>query len=235
MVPEQQLELTELEQPSTVQRVYVWQLPVRIWHWVDAAAIVVLAVSGWFVARPPPSVPGEASGWFVFGGIRFAHFAAGYVFGVGLLMRGAWALLGNRHAREIFLPPLHRRAWWRGVWDGLRWYAFLDDHPRHYVGHNPQAQLVLFAFFTIPAGLMALSGFALYAEGKGAGSWPDVLFGWLAPLVGGSQMLHSLHHLGMWGLLTFVFVHVYAVIRDDIMSRQSQLSSIVSGYRTFRG
>jgi Ni/Fe-hydrogenase 1 B-type cytochrome subunit len=232
---EQELIEVEAAHPTTVRRVYVWQLPVRVWHWVDAAAIVALAVTGWFVASPPPSVPGEASGSFVFGTIRLVHFAAGYVFGVGLLMRIAWAIVGNEHARQIFVPPLHSPAWWRGVWDGLRWYAFVEKSPRHYVAHNPQAQFVLFVFFTIPALLMGVSGFALYAEGKGAGSWQDAVFGWLVPLVGGSQMLHTLHHLGMWGLLTFAGIHVYAVIRDDIMSRQSQLSSIVSGYRTFRG
>jgi Ni/Fe-hydrogenase 1 B-type cytochrome subunit len=219
--------------PRSVQRVYVWEAPVRLWHWVDAACVAVLAVTGYLVGSPPPSVPGEASASFLFGYVRFAHFAAGYVFAIGLAVRFYWAFAGNAHARQIFFPPLHSATWWRGVWDGLRWYAFLEKHPRRYVGHNPQAQLVLFAFFTVPALLMAVSGLALYGEGKGSGSWQDVLFGWMIPLVGGSQALHTLHHLGMWGLVTFALIHVYAVIRDDVMSPQSQLSSIVNGHRTF--
>jgi Ni/Fe-hydrogenase 1 B-type cytochrome subunit len=38
----------------------------------------------------------------------------------------------------------------------------------------------------------------------------------------------------MWALVMFVVVHVYAAIREDIMSRQSIISSMVSGERQFR-
>ena len=35
--------------------VYVWELPVRIWHWVMAVAMVVLAVTGYLIGSPPPT------------------------------------------------------------------------------------------------------------------------------------------------------------------------------------
>jgi Ni/Fe-hydrogenase 1 B-type cytochrome subunit len=38
----------------------------------------------------------------------------------------------------------------------------------------------------------------------------------------------------MWALVAFVIVHVYAAIREDIMSRQSIISSMISGERQFR-
>ena len=53
-------------------------------------------------------------------------------------------------------------------------------------------------------------------------------------LAGSSQTLHSLHHLGMWAIVVFVIVHVYAAIREDIMSRQSMVSTMISGHRTFK-
>jgi len=46
--------------------------------------------------------------------------------------------------------------------------------------------------------------------------------------------VHSLHRLGMWVTLCFVIVHVYAAIREDIMSRQSLISTMVSGWRMFK-
>ena len=74
----------------------------------------------------------------------------------------------------------------------------------------------------------------LYAEGAGQGSLPDTVMGWVLGLVQNSQRLHTLHHLGMWAVVTFVLVHVYAAIREDILSRQSMISSMVSGERLFR-
>jgi Ni/Fe-hydrogenase 1 B-type cytochrome subunit len=38
----------------------------------------------------------------------------------------------------------------------------------------------------------------------------------------------------MWGIVVFVIIHVYAAVREDIMSRQSLISSMVSGERLFR-
>jgi Ni/Fe-hydrogenase 1 B-type cytochrome subunit len=38
----------------------------------------------------------------------------------------------------------------------------------------------------------------------------------------------------MWVILCFVIVHVYAAFREDIMSRQSILSTMITGWRTFK-
>jgi Ni/Fe-hydrogenase 1 B-type cytochrome subunit len=54
------------------------------------------------------------------------------------------------------------------------------------------------------------------------------------PLFGQSQDVHSFHRLGLWAMLVFVIVHVYAAIREDIMGRQSIVSTMVSGHRTFK-
>ncbi len=83
------------ERAAPSQTVYVYEAPVRLWHWVNAFAIIVLALTGFFIASPLPSTPGEASANFLMGYIRFAHFAAGYVLAAGLLLRLYWALAGN--------------------------------------------------------------------------------------------------------------------------------------------
>jgi Ni/Fe-hydrogenase 1 B-type cytochrome subunit len=46
--------------------------------------------------------------------------------------------------------------------------------------------------------------------------------------------VHTWHHLGLWAMLIFVTLHVYAAIREDIMGRQSMVSTMISGYRTFK-
>ena len=32
---------------TAMQRVYVWQFPVRLYHWVNAAAVMALVATGW--------------------------------------------------------------------------------------------------------------------------------------------------------------------------------------------
>jgi Ni/Fe-hydrogenase 1 B-type cytochrome subunit len=226
------------EDLATISRqtsVYVYEVPVRIWHWINAAAILTLIVTGYFIGAPPPSMGvGEASDHFLFGYIRFAHFAAGMVLTVGFLGRAYWAAVGNHHARQMFWLPVLNGHWWREVFFEIRWYLFLEKEPKKYVGHNPLAQLAMFFFITLGVAFMILTGMALYAEGAGLGSFFDTAFGWVRHLVGDSQTLHMLHRLGMWFIVVFMIIHIYVAIREDIMSRQSIVSTMISGHRTFK-
>ena len=214
--------------------VFVYEAPVRLWHWINALCILTLATTGYFIASPLPSVTGEASANFLMGYIRFAHFTAGYLFAVGLLGRIYWAFVGNHHARQLFYVPIFRKGYWAEVFFEIRWYLFLTNRPKKYVGHNPLAQLAMFFFITLGVVWMICTGFALYAEGAQAGSLPDKLFGWMHGLIWNSQTIHTLHHLGMWWIVIFMVVHIYVAVREDIMSRQSIVSTMISGYRTFK-
>jgi Ni/Fe-hydrogenase 1 B-type cytochrome subunit len=224
----------ELAHAGSIRSVYVYEAPVRLWHWINALALTVLAVTGYFIGQPLPSMPGEASDHFLMGYIRFAHFAAGYVFAVGLLGRIYWAFVGNPHARELFTLPIFSVAYWRSLLTMLKWYAFVIPQPSQYVGHNPLARAAMFFGFFFLSVFMLFTGFALYGEGLGAGSWADRGFGWVIPLLGQSQDVHTFHRLGMWAMVVFVTVHVYAAVREDIMGRQSIVSTMVSGHRTFK-
>lgn len=215
--------------------VYVYEAPMRLWHWVNAFAIALLAITGYFIGSPLPSVPGEPVDTFVMGYIRFAHFAAGYILAVGFLFRIYWAFVGNAHARQLFLPPIFSAAYWSGVWHEIRWYAFAAKEPRKYIGHNPLATLAMHIMLLWGLIFMIVTGFALYGEGTGMGSWQYEMFSaWVIPLFGQSQDVHTWHHVGMWYILCFVIVHIYAAVREDIMSRQSLISTMVSGWRMFK-
>ena len=223
--------ITSVSQPA----IYVYEAPVRIWHWFNALAIVVLMITGWFIAHPLPTMPGEASEHFLMGYIRFAHFAAAYIFIIGFVARVYWAFVGNEHARQIFLPPILSAEWWGGVWHEVKWYAFLTREPRKYTGHNPLATLFMHIMLIWGSVFMIVTGLALYGEGTQAGSWAHTWFtSWVIPLFGQSQTVHTFHNLGMWYILCFVLIHVYVSIREDIMSRQSLVSTMVSGWRMFK-
>ena len=119
------------EDLDTIRRhtsVYVYEVPVRLWHWAKAAAISVLCVTGWFIPSPPPTMEiAEATDQFVFGYIRFAHFAAAMVMTIGFFGRIYWACVGNHHSKQIFLLPIFNRHWWQEVLFELRWYMFIDN------------------------------------------------------------------------------------------------------------
>jgi len=219
---------------QSIKSVYVFEAPVRIWHWINALAITALAITGYFIGSPLPTQPGEASANYLMGYIRFAHFAAGYLLAVGVLGRLYWAVVGNHHARELFWVPIFQRAFWVETWGMVKWYAFVSARPGRYVGHNPLARLAMFFAFFLLTLFMIVTGFALYGEGSQMGSWQERMFGWVIPLFGQSQDVHTWHHLGMWGLICFVIIHVYAAIREDIMGRSSVVSTMISGHRTFK-
>jgi Ni/Fe-hydrogenase 1 B-type cytochrome subunit len=214
-------------------RVYGWGL--RTWHWVTAGCIVTLAVTGYLIGSPLPSIGGEASDHFMFGKIRFIHFSAGLVLAVAFVYRVLLAVVGGPLHREIFAPRIDKPRFRRDFVAELKWYAFLRREPNPTVGHNPIAQVLMFALFTLPVAFMVVTGLSLYAEGQGQGTMLDRLFGWVGPALGGSQPMHTYHHLTMWAIVGFVILHVYAVTREDVLGGQSTLSVIVSGYRYFRG
>ena len=214
--------------------VYVWEVPVRIWHWVMAGCMVVLAGTGYLIGSPLPTVGGEASDHFLFGYIRFAHFAAAYLFAVFFVMRVIWIFMGNRFAGEIFSVPLKlfSAAWWRGLFDQTRYYLFLKREAPPTQGHNPLAAAGMFFMYVLGAVFMIVTGFALYGEGLGRGSWAFTIFtSWVMPLFGYSQMVHTLHHLGMWYLIAFTLVHLYMVVREDICSDETIVSTMINGWR----
>lgn len=214
--------------------IYVWEAPVRLWHWVMMVAMFVLIATGFLIGVPPPSVGGEATFNFWMGYIRFLHFAAGYVYAIMFLLRVYWAIVGNQYAREIFVVPFRMLTWkfWDGFIHQMLYYLFVHKDSRGYAGHNPMAAAAMFFMYVLGSVWIILSGFALYGEGTGMGTWQfDWFTAWLQPLVGDSQAMHTLHRLGMWYLILFAIAHMYMAIREDVFSKETVLSTMVSGWR----
>ena len=219
---------------------YVWEAPVRVWHWAMAAALVVLAVTGFMVSSPPASGPGEATYEFAFGYTRFIHFAAGYIFTALLAYRIAWAFMGNKYSREIFLVPfkVFTPAFWRDTVGVLKHYLFIvrDEDAEHHVGHNPLAMTAMFGMYLLGSAFMIVTGFSLYGEGLGMQSWAYQWFtSWVNPLFGQSQDVHTCHRLGMWFLILFTMVHMYMATREEFTSGLTYIGSMVNGWRRVKG
>lgn len=219
---------------AMMKAVYVYEAPVRLWHWVTVVTMFLLFATGYLIGKPLPSVGGEASDHYVMGYVRLVHFITAYVFTLAFVLRIYWHFAGNSWARQLFTPPVFSGRFWGGLWHQIKWYLFLTNEPRSYVAHNPLANLAMFFMFALVGLWMIFSGFALYSEGLGIDSWAGKMFGWVIPLVGQSQDVHTYHRLGMWIMLLFSMVHMYMAFREDILSRQGVISTMVNGYRYFK-
>lgn len=206
---------------------------VRIWHWLNALAVVVLAITGYFIGVPPPSAIGDTSTLYVMGWIRFFHLAFGYIFALLAVMRLWLVFVEGGISHQLFVPEIWRKVWLDGFLRQIKWNLMLGG-PLRYIGLNPLANIAMLFMFVIPGALIIITGFAMYAEVTGHDSWQYHLFGWVTMLFGNSLDLHIIHRLAMWVMVWFVMVHIYIAVREDILSRQTTISTMLSGERQFR-
>jgi cytochrome b len=104
-------------------KIRVWDLPTRLFHWALVACIVGLVVTGY--------IGGATMNW---------HAKIGYTVLTLLLFRLVWGLVGghwSRFASFIYSPG--------SVIDYLRGRA----HPDHLIGHNPLGAGSVFAMIAV--------------------------------------------------------------------------------------
>jgi Ni/Fe-hydrogenase 1 B-type cytochrome subunit len=207
-----------------ILRVYVWQIPVRLTHWVTAAAIVSLSVTGLYIADPFLLPPG---GTIMFD-VRLVHMVSAFTLVGSIAFRVLWAFVGNRFARWYAFIPTSRNQLTE-VFRQAGFYAFIRQHPPKVLGHNQLAA----AAYLLLLGLLfleAVTGFALDGI-LGTGLWAS-LFGWLVDILG-PQGIRLIHHLTMWAVLAIALFHIYSCLLVDHVERCGLVSSIVTGYKAF--
>jgi Ni/Fe-hydrogenase 1 B-type cytochrome subunit len=212
-------------------RVYVWDLPVRLTHWLIALSIFVLAFTGYYIGHPFLVVSGEARFHFVMGTMKAIHFYTAIVFVAAVLARILWMFLGNEWARwSQFVPTTRQR--WVDVWNTFTFYLFLRRESPRAVGHNALAGAAYTAVFALYL-VMIATGLALYSANADIGS-PGRAFGFLAPLFGGLQSARWIHHVCMWLLLGFFVHHLASAVMMSQTERAGTVESIFSGVKFVR-
>ncbi len=210
--------------PESAERVrlYIWQAPVRITHWVTVACIVVLSVTGGYIADPFLVPPGGS----VMTTVRLIHIGTAFVFLASGLVRTIWLLVGNRFARWSAFIPTSRKQFTE-LFRQAGYYGFLRREIPKVLGHNQlaaAAYVLLFGLLLIET----LTGFAL--DGI-AGAQPAAsLFGWLSDMLG-PQLVRLIHHLCMWAILAIALFHVYSCVLVDQLEKNGLMASIFSGYK----
>lgn len=181
--------------PSKSRKLHPW--PVRVMHWLNAIAMILLITSGWGIYNDEPIF-----GWLLFsetitlGGWApqhlLWHFAAMWLLVVNGLFYLVYGLVTGRFAEKLF--PIHPREVLQTVKDTLRLHIAHDDLT---VYNGVQKLLYL---VVILAGIMqVVTGLAI---------WKPVQFGWITALFVDFQGARLAHFIGMAVISGFLVVHV---------------------------
>ncbi len=210
-------------------QVYVWELPIRLIHWLNFACVLALVTTGFIIADPPALQSArEASGQYWFGWARFIHFMVAYLFLLGFVGRIYWGFAGNEFVRWRRFLPLSR-VQWRQVWKVLCLDVFMICKlPIEATGSNPLAALIYSGIFLVML-FQIFSGFALYSAMSP--SWFPRLFAWMTPLFGGEAALRQWHHLASWAFIVFLMGHIYLSFYHDYLEGRGTISSMVGGWK----
>ena len=218
------------------KRVLVWELPVRLFHWVNTLCITVLAITGLIIANPPALMSSaEAFDSYWFGTVRAIHFITAYVFFVNALARIYWAFRGNYYANWRAFIPLSKKAR-RNIIHVLKVDILLQNEEKEVlknvsVGHNYVASLSYVILFFL-ALVQIFTGFGLYAPTSGW--WLPKLFAWVPDLLGGDAPTRLIHHISTWLFIIFTLIHVYLVFYHDWLEGRGESSAMISGYKFVR-
>lgn len=205
--------------------VYVWQLPVRIAHWLIFFTIIALSFTGYYMHNP--FIISRARTTYMMGTMRYIHIISGYVLLAAFMMRLYFFVAGNYWASWRFFLPTDRQRL-KTFREMLKYYTFVRREPVRDVGHNALAGLTYSVIFFLLS-LEIISGLVLYSQVRGPGLARN-LFGWVAGIVD-IQYLRLFHFLGMFVFIAFATHHVYSAILVSIEERNGLLESMFSGFK----
>jgi Ni/Fe-hydrogenase 1 B-type cytochrome subunit len=211
------------------REVYVWELPVRFYHWINALCVVTLCITGYLIGSPLAIMKStEAYYNYWFGTVRFIHFVAAFVFFFNFIFRLYWGFTGNEFSRWYNFIP-YKRSQWKEIINVIKVDILqITNKQVDSIGHNSLAGLIYFITFLIFL-LQSLTGFGMYAAMSS--SFLPKLFAWVVPLLGGDMHVRQLHHMLMWGFILFAIVHVYLVFYHDYIERRGVTSSMIGGWK----
>ena len=171
-------------------------LYVRITHWINALAVLILIGSGWQIYNASPlfafTFPGSLTlgGWLA-GGLLW-HFAAMWLLVANGLIYVVLGLATGRLRRQLL--PIRPADVVRDVAAALAGRLSRDDLARY---NAPQK--ALYAGVLLAGVLIVASGLAM---------WKPVQLQELAALLGGYEGARLVHFFAMAAIVLFLVVHV---------------------------
>jgi thiosulfate reductase cytochrome b subunit len=185
---------------SQTQWVSIHPLIVRITHWVNALAILIMVTSGWRIYNASPlfpfRIPNELTlgGWLA-GALQW-HFAAMWLLVLNGIVYVTYGIVSGHLRRKLF--PLTPRAVLRDVRDALRGKLAHED-----LSLYNAAQRAAYLAIILCLVVLVFSGLAI---------WKPVQFQEIATLMGGYEGARFMHFGAMALVVLIVLVHIVMVI-----------------------
>jgi thiosulfate reductase cytochrome b subunit len=184
---------------------------LRLTHWINAVAVIVMILSGWRIYNASPFFGFEFPAGFTLGGWLAGalawHFAAMWLLGINLLAYLLYGVLTG-HFRRRLLP-----LWPGAIWRDLR--LVVSGRATHVPGRYNAAQRAAYVFAIGAVMAAILSGLAI---------WKPVQLQELTALMGGFEAARRVHFFAMTALVLFLVAHVYMALSD-----KEVLESMVTG------
>src|SRR6476659_8519427 len=106
--------------------VYVWQYPLRLFHWGLVISIGVLSFTGYYIHDP--FIVGQVNHPFLMGWFRFVHETFAMIFIALFALRIYLFFQGNRWENWRQYVPL-RAERFKEMWEVTKFYAFIRPTP----------------------------------------------------------------------------------------------------------
>ena len=177
----------------------VHPLWLRLAHWFNVLAVLVLVTSGWQIYNASPVFPFRIprslafGGWL--GGALLWHFAAMWLLFVNGLLYLLLNTVSGRFAQRFW--PLRPMDLWTDFTNALRGHLAHED-----LAHYNAVQKAAYLFVVADSIVLVLSGLVV---------WKSVQFPHLRELMGGFDRARVVHFLAMAALVAFVAVHLVMV------------------------
>ena len=180
--------------------VKVHPLVVRITHWINVLAVLMMVTSGWRIYNASPlfesfTFPDALTlgGWLA-GALQW-HFAAMWLLALNGLVYVAYGIVSGHFRRKLL--PISPRAILRDISQALRGRLAHDD-----LSVYNAAQRAAYLVLILALMLLIASGLAI---------WKPVQLQGLAALMGGYEGARLLHFFAMSLVVFIVVVHVVMV------------------------
>jgi thiosulfate reductase cytochrome b subunit len=169
---------------------------VRITHWINVLAVLVMVTSGWRIYNASPLFPFRfpneltLGGWLA-GALQW-HFAALWLLVLNGLVYVTYGIVSGHFRRKLL--PISPRAVLRDVTQALRGRLSHDD-----LSVYNAAQRAAYLAIIVALAVLVLSGLAI---------WKPVQLQELTALFGGYEAARYVHFLAMAAIVGFLVVHV---------------------------
>jgi thiosulfate reductase cytochrome b subunit len=169
---------------------------VRITHWVNALAMLVMIGSGWQIYDASPLFNFEFSSHFALGnwlaGALLWHFAAMWVLVINGIVYVTLGIATGRFGRKLF--PIRPREVIHDTFAALRGKLAHDD-----LSMYNAVQKLLYLGVILTGIVIVLSGLSI---------WKPVQFQELTALFGGYDTARYVHFFAMATIVAFLVVHI---------------------------